>query len=139
MRFNLEGLEGKRLMFIAVFWQYGTFRSNRGSGRTILLKYVRDLKGKLLVDHIWINYTSSFDAVGELQQGDNVSFDACVEEYTKGYFGEHIEDRLRHPASVDFRLKFPHNVKKRGSWGVKITTAGQLPELICAAGTPWRH
>ena len=114
MRFNLEGLEGKRCTFTAVFWQYGTFCSHCVAGRTILLKFVRDVKGNLLADHMWINYTRAFDAVGEFRQGEFVSFDASVGKYIKGYFGERIEDRLDHPAREDYRLKFPHHVKKLG-------------------------
>ncbi len=139
MRFNLEGLEGKRLSFTAMFWQYGTFRSVRGAGRTILLKFVRSTDGKILSDHTWINYTSSFDAVGEFQQGDLVSFDASVGKYMKGYFGERIEDRLNHPAREDYRLKYPHNVKKIGTWDVKHPLRVHSSKSICVAGATGRQ
>lgn len=131
----LEGLEGRRLRFMATFWQYGIFRSHRGAGKTILLKFVRDLKGKLLADHMWINYTAAFDAVGEFKRGDIVQFDASVGKYIKGYFGERIEDRLNHPARIDYRLKYPHNVQKIGI-GEETQTMNfhSLKPIIAAAG-----
>jgi len=137
MRFNLECLEGKRLMFTAMFWQYGSYQSRRGCGRTILLRFVKDLKGRLLADHIWINYTPSFDAVGKFEKGDLVCFDASVGKYIKGYFGQRIEDRMSHPARVDYRLKYPHNVKRIGSGdlaGSGIAGVEEFMELACSPG-----
>ena len=138
MRIHLEGLEGKRLPFTAIFWQYGIFRSVRGAVRTILLKFVRNKDGKILSDHMWINYTPSFDAAGEFQQGDIVSFDASVGKYIKGYFGERIEDRLNHPAREDYRLKYPHNVKKIETWDVKNPMTVHSSKSICVAGATGR-
>jgi hypothetical protein len=134
MRFSLEGLEGKRLMFIATFWHYGTFQTYRGAGRTILLKCIRDVKGRLLADHVWINYTPSFDLAGELRQGDIVTFDARVGKYIKGYFGERIEDRLAHPACEDYRLNYPHNVKKIGTRDMNISILPPSSGPGCFAG-----
>ena len=139
MRFNLEGLEGKRLTFTATFWHYGIFRSYRGSGRTILLKFIRDMKGRLLADHMWINYTQSFDAVGEFSQGDMVCFDASVGKYIKGYIGERIEDRLNHPAREDYRLKYPHNVKKIGTRDVNNPVPIYSSKSMCFAGAGGRQ
>jgi len=139
MRINLEGLEGKRFPFTAIFWQYGFFRSARGVGRTILLRFVRNMDGKILSDHMWINYTPSFDAVGEFQQGDIVSFDASVGKYIKGYFGERIEDRINHPAREDYRLKYPHTVKKIGTRNVKNPGIVHVSKSICVAGTAGRQ
>lgn len=138
MRFNLEGLEGRRITFTAVFWQYGSFRSFRGTGRTILLKIVKDVKGRILADHIWINYTASFDAVGEFQQGDIVTFDARVAKYIKGYFGERIEDRLSHPAREDYRLKYPHNVKKIGAGDMNNPIPAYSSKPMCFPGSGGR-
>mgnify|MGYP001175611778 CR=1 FL=1 len=114
MRTNLQGLAGRRVTLTAVFWQYGTYRGNGCSGKSILLRQVRDLSGRLLADHAWINYTAGFDAAGEFHRGDTVRFTATVDEYVKGYRGAKIDDRLARPPAVDYRLKFPHRVEKIG-------------------------
>ncbi|MDD4454380.1 MAG: hypothetical protein PHI67_03570 [Candidatus Methanomethylophilaceae archaeon] len=114
MRTNLQGLAGRRVTLTAVFWQYGTYRGNGCSGKSILLRQVRDLSGRLLADHAWINYTAGFDAAGEFRRGDAVRFTATVDEYIKGYRGTKIDDRLARPPAVDYRLKFPRRVEKTG-------------------------
>lgn len=136
MRFNLEALEGKRVTFTAIFWKYGSFRSKWGAGRTILLRFVRDMKGNLLTDHTWINYTPSFDAAGEFRQGDLVCFDARVGKYIKGYFGQRIEDRLSHPPKEDYRLKFPHNVRIIGSRDMISSLTAPVSGSGCASDAP---
>lgn len=110
MRTELMGFTGKKMEFIATFWQYGVLRRNGVVGKTILLKSLRDLKGRLLADHIWINYTAGFDAVGTFEKGERVGFTAFVSEYFKGYYGDNIDLRLKHPYSIDVRLKYPRNV-----------------------------
>lgn len=112
MRTELEGLLGKRIKVSAVFWKYGVYSSYRGVGRTILLRDVRNVRGRLIASHVWINYTASFDAVGEFRQGDRVEFDARIDRYFKGYIGEQIDFRLSHPIKEDFGLTYPHNVRK---------------------------
>ena len=114
MRTNLQGLAGRRVGLTAVFWQYGTYRGNGCCGKSILVRHVRDLSGRLLADHIWINYTAGFDAAGEFCRGDIVRFTAGVDEYVKGYLGERIDDRLLRPPAVDYCLKFPRRVEKIG-------------------------
>ncbi|WP_214084008.1 hypothetical protein [Methanoculleus sp.] len=117
MRTNLQGLAGRRVELIAVFWQYGTYRGNGCCGKSILLRHVRDLSGRLLADHIWINYTAGFDAAGEFCRGDIVRFTAKVDEYVKGYLGAKIDDRLLRPPAVDYCLKFPRRVEMIGRVG----------------------
>lgn len=114
MRTEFEGLLGKRIKVSAVFWKYGVYASYRGVGRTILLRDIRNVGGRLLAPHVWINYTASFDSVGEFKQGDRVEFDARVDRYFKGYIGDQIDFRLSHPIKEDFGLKYPHNVRKLG-------------------------
>ena len=114
MRTNLQGLAGRRVALTAVFWQYGTYRGNGCSGKSILLRDVRDRSGRPLADHAWINYTAGFDAAGEFCRGDTVRFTATVDEYVKGYRGAKIDDRLARPPAVDYRLKFPRQVEKTG-------------------------
>ncbi len=114
MRTNLQGLAGWRVTLTAIFWQYGTYRGGGCPGRSILLRQVRDRPGRLLADHVWINYTAGFDAAGELCRGDAVRFTATIDEYVKGYRGDKIDDRLARPPAVDYRLKFPRGVERIG-------------------------
>ena len=111
MRINFQGCVGRRMTFVGIFWKYGAFSNRRGTGRTILLRSVKDINGHTFANHVWINYTAGFDAVGEFKTGDLVQFEATVFEYVKGYRGGKIEDRLKHPLQVDYGLKYPRKVK----------------------------
>ena len=111
MRTGLQGYEGMRVKFSATFHHYGTFRRRGIVGRTILLKNVRDAAGRLVADHIWINYSAPFDAIGEFHNGEKVSFSAKVIRYLKGYFGENIDLRLAKSIQVDYGLIYPRNVE----------------------------
>ncbi|TAJ45569.1 hypothetical protein CUJ86_02255 [Methanofollis fontis] len=95
-----------------MFWTYGTYRKAGTAGRTVLLRDLRGPDGRPLADHIWINYTAGFDAAGTLRQGDVVQFTATVGEYVRGYLGPRIEDRLARPVRIDYRLKYPRNVRR---------------------------
>ena len=95
MRTELQPLEGQKSQFVATFEKYGTWRSNGIVGRSILLRDLKTARGRLLADHIWINYTAGFDALGEFVQGEIVRFTAGVKLYFKGYFGQRIDIRLR--------------------------------------------
>ncbi len=65
MRTELQPLEGQKPRFVATFERDGTYRSRGIVGRSILLRNLKTVKGRLLADHIWINYTAGFDATGE--------------------------------------------------------------------------
>jgi len=99
------------MQFVATFVKYGTYRSNGVVGRSILLQNLKTVSGQLLSDHIWINYTAGFDAIGELFKGDKIRFTAIVKTYLKGYFGRNIDDRLKRETGLDYRLAFPRNVE----------------------------
>lgn len=121
MRTKLQSLEGQKSRFVAIFERYGTYRARGIVGRSILLRNLKTVKGRLLADHIWINYTAGFDATGEFVRGDVVQFTAGVRSYSKGYFGQRIEDRFAHKPGLDYRLTFPRNVVKlAGQPGQKI-------------------
>ena len=111
-RTELQPLEGQKSLFIATFDKYGIYRSKGIVGRSILLRNLKTVRGRLLADHIWINYTAGFDAVGEFFRGDVVQFTAWVRPYFKGYFGQRIEDRFAHKTGLDYRLAYPRNVER---------------------------
>lgn len=112
MRIELQPLEGQKSRFVATFEKYGTFRSRGIVGRSILLRNLKTVKGRLLADHIWINYTAGFDALGEFLRGDVVQFTATVRPYLKGYCGQRIDDRFERKGGLDYRLTYPRNVER---------------------------
>ncbi len=67
----------------------------------------------MVTDHLWLNVTKGFKALGTLYPGDVVAFDARVTSYLKGYEGE------GEPQELDYRLSRPTNVKlwRRGDTG----------------------
>ncbi|TAJ44058.1 hypothetical protein [Methanofollis fontis] len=123
MRTTLQGLNGRKAGFTAVFWAYGTFRRGGTTGKTILLRDLLGLDGHPLADHTWINYTAGFDAAGTFRQGDIVQFTATVGEYVRGYLGPRIEDRLARPLRTDYRLKYPRNVRRIGTIDIREVPA----------------
>jgi len=123
MRTTLQGLNERKTCFTAVFWTYGTYRKAGVTGKTILLRDLRDLSGRRLADHTWINYTAGFDAAGIFRQGDVVQFTATVGEYVRGYLGPKIEDRLARPVRIDYRLKYPRHVQKIGTIDIQEVSA----------------
>lgn len=123
MRTTLQGLNGRKTGFIAVFWKYGTYRKAGITGNTILLRDLRDLSGRRLADHTWINYTAGFDVAGIFRRGDVVQFTATVGEYVRGYMGQKIDDRLARPVTIDYRLKYPRHVQKIGTVDIREVSA----------------
>jgi len=120
MRTALQGLVGSKRQFIAVFEQYGSYIGKDVVGRTILLSSLSDSTGRKLAGHVWINYTAAFDAAGDFEKGDVITFEALVRGYVKGYRGAEIDKRLQSPPSLDYFLAFPRNVQKVGKWEQNI-------------------
>jgi len=112
MRTELQPFEGQKSLFVATFEKYGIWRSNNIVGRSILLRNLKTVRGRLLADHIWIKYIAGFDALGEFVRGDVVRFTAGVRPYVKGYFGQRIEIRLARKPGLDYRLTFPRTVER---------------------------
>lgn len=91
--------------------------SKGGKSRlTALFQDVR-LAGKrtILTDHVWLNLTSGLKALGELEPGDVILFDARVAEYKKGYWGSDPKKAAKRPApSVDWKLSHPTKFERAG-------------------------
>jgi hypothetical protein len=84
------------------------------SERTLLLKGVRFLGTDVeAADHIWFNETKGFQALGTLEQGEIVEFDARVKEYRKGYWGNDWERQIEHPPGFDYKLSHPTKIQRR--------------------------
>jgi len=89
--------------------RYGTKQGWQGAvDETILLKDIKAAFGEPAADHLWFNLTKGFEALGKLQVGDVIRFDARVTRYQKGYFGRR-EDVYK-PAGIDYRLSWPTKV-----------------------------
>jgi hypothetical protein len=108
MRKELSKIENERSSFIGTFKRYGTKTNYKGfPEKTILLINIKNIEGKVVSDHLWFNFTKQFEKLGELKEGDMVSFDARVKTYIKGYvnFREEIDNR-----ELDYKLSHPTKV-----------------------------
>lgn len=74
---------------------------------TVLLLGVTLDGGGEVADHLWLNETEGFKAVGPLSRGDAVAFDARVTMYEKGYRGRGFDDG---GVETDCRLSWPTSV-----------------------------
>jgi hypothetical protein len=82
MREELAKIKGVRKRFCGKFQKYGWKKNWHGfSEKTICLAEVTDRTGKLFADHIWCNLTKTFEELGELKEGDVISFEATVTPY----------------------------------------------------------
>jgi hypothetical protein len=104
MRTYLQPLEGKRATFIATFSGREIFKTKRGLREKMVLNDVRDVQFKPLTDHVSITDQASLQQMALLKEGDLIVFNAGVRKYHKGYPGDDIDLRLKHPESVDYML-----------------------------------
>ena len=104
MRTDLQPLEGRRLTFIATFSGRDVFKTKWGLREKVVLKEVKDVQFKLLTDHVSITDHASIQLMAFLKAGDLIVFNAGVRKYHKGYPGDDIDIRLKHPYSFDYML-----------------------------------
>lgn len=109
MRKELKNIEGLRSRFTAKFVRYGSKKAFKGMPiKTLLFCDVKDKYGKEYCDHIWFTTNKQFESLG-LKEGDGISFDARVKQYTKGYKGNR-EDYDLPAVSKDYKLSHPNNI-----------------------------
>ena len=108
MRKELADKEGERRSFRATFVRFGSKQGYQGyKEETILFKNIMDVSTrKLIADHVWFNLTKGFERLS-LKPGAQVTFDARIKEYHKGYVNRRygIDNRKK-----DYRLSHPTNV-----------------------------
>ncbi len=108
MRKELANKEGERRSFRATFARFGSKQGYQGhKEETILLKDIVDLSSnKVIADHAWFSLTKSFERL-KLNPGTQVTFDARIKKYNKGYVNKRygIDNRKK-----DYRLSHPTNV-----------------------------
>jgi hypothetical protein len=112
MRIGLQSLEGKRASFIATVCRRDSFPTTKGWMRKVLLKHIQDGQHKLITDHVSVTDRSSLELIGFLKDGDLIAFSARIQKYLRGYKGEDIDLRLKHPVSVDYMLCDLQDVRK---------------------------
>lgn len=104
MRKKLKQLGSqKRHTFIGRFERVGYKKSYRYYQPTLLLTQVAlSETGEQITDHLWLNYTKGFLALGELLTGDLLQFDGRVASYVKGYFGtqQKLDYKVERPSQV---------------------------------------
>lgn len=109
MREKLAKLTDRRA-YTATFARYGSKQPYKGPPiRTLLF---RDLTtgGTVVADHQWFKACAAWDALGNIQAGDRVSFTASVKTYQKGYRGRREDFDLPAP-STDYKLAWPKDAR----------------------------
>ena len=112
MRTALKPLDNLRREFTGTFERFG--RKTRFKGYptvTALLIDIKDSSGKTVTDHIWLNHTKQFQALGDLREGDIIEFHARVREYVKGYCGRRDDVAEENPPRIDYKLSHPTQFK----------------------------
>lgn len=108
MRKQLEKQNNVRSSFTGVFERFGTKTNYHGfPEKTLLLKNIRNAEDKIICDHLWFNYTKQFQALGDLEQGIVVKFDARIKEYLKGYVDRR---KFIDEETFDYKLSYPTKV-----------------------------
>lgn len=79
----------------------------------VLLKHIQDVQFKPLADHLSITDRRSLQRMESLKEGDLIVFSARVREYVRGYLGDDVDLRLKHPYSIDYTLYDVRDVEKK--------------------------
>lgn len=72
--------EGKRRVFTGTFARIGKKHGSK-SGATILLTDVKNYRGDIVTEHLWVNYTKGIARLDSLFPGDVLKFKARVKVY----------------------------------------------------------
>lgn len=103
MREKLKKKVYERGRYKGEFEKYGLKSAYKGlQPITILLRDVRSIAGSPMTDHLWLNLTKGFEALGLFYPGDIIAFDARVYPYEKGYVSR--DEDLR---ETDYKLSYP--------------------------------
>ncbi len=134
MRKELSKINNVRTLFFATVSRFGTKKNWNGFPEpTIMFSDIKTADGKKVTDHIWFTVGKRIDRQN-LCVGDNVSFNARVKPYTKGYvnYREGINDRRK-----DYRLSNITNIQKIKKTEELFSAGGEInepfQELINAA------
>jgi hypothetical protein len=110
---NLAKLEERRIKVQGTFVRYGKKTGWTGKEETtVLLSNITGDSGNVLTDHLWLNLTKGIAALGTLQAGDVIEFEARVKGYLKGYFGHNWERQVDNPIRESHKLSHPTRFRK---------------------------
>jgi hypothetical protein len=111
MRKKLAEIKERRKRFAGIFKRFGLKRNFKGAmEKTVLIEKISEAGSPVVLsDHLWMNYTKSFDDAGFLAEGDRIEFDARVKPYEKGYVNKRdgLDER-----KLDYRLSHPTKVER---------------------------
>ncbi|MDR1857288.1 MAG: AAA family ATPase [Desulfovibrio sp.] len=108
----LASIKNQRGTFCGVFVCYGARPAFKGPDKPmVLLADVRNTKGNIVAERMWLSRTKGFAAV-DLQNGDMVQFDALVERNARLYLVYVPGLELPHYVPVDYVLNRPTNILK---------------------------
>lgn len=108
MRKQLEKQNNIRLSFIGIFERFGIKTNYHGfPEKTILLKNIKNIKNKIVCDHLWFNHTKQFQSLGDIKQGVAIKFDARIKKYKKGYVNYH---KFINEQTFDYKLSHPTKI-----------------------------
>jgi hypothetical protein len=137
VRTKLAEIDGKRGLFTGTLARFGQKKAYKGPPiKTALLRDVKNARGEHMTDHLWFKVGLQMERLN-LQPGDEISFEARVTPYIKGYRGRRDDDDLP-PLEKDYRLSFPRNFKKLSSTSAAKPQAAlplfdQVEEPACHA------
>jgi hypothetical protein len=128
-RTELKKIVEVRGRFRGTFARMGSKHAYRGPDLpTVLLQTIIEVQtGRVVSDHLWMNYTEGFKAIAPLVEGDVIEFEARVKPYEKGYKGRREE--VWKPVTIDYKLSHPTRIRKV-SGEVKEDNTGQLALLL---------
>ena len=112
---NLAQFIGVRTRFCGRFSRYGIRPIQLPPVRTFCLADIRDVDSIIAADHCWFTLRQRFAAIGELQEGQLIEFDATVTEYEKRFYRGRPERQTPTSGSggMDYRLSYPANIVLR--------------------------
>lgn len=124
-RTELKKIVEVRSRFRGTFARMGSKHAYRGPDLpTVLLQNIVEVQtGRVVSDHLWMNYTEGFKAIAPLAEGDLIEFEARVKPYEKGYKGRREE--VWKPVTLDYKLSHPTKIRKIND-EAKIDSSGQL-------------
>lgn len=105
MRSELLPFVGKRVSVTGVLIRFDWFPTKWGLRKKVLLKYVRENKGRFMTHHTSLSDPVDVRTFEGFESGDVLHFSAIVFSYPKGYIGENAELRFTHPLSVDYGFR----------------------------------
>lgn len=79
-RTQLAKNEGNRRVFTGKFERIGKKHGSK-SGATILLVDIKNYRGDIVCEHLWVNYTKGIARLDSLFPGDVLKFNARIKTY----------------------------------------------------------